>query len=160
MNIYKVLVSLKLLSGLLLLTPAQARRREYVIEEINENDIHIKDLNLPEDFDVENRQPFRLTGPTQFKAGEVIGYDGQLSKITAQSLTDIGEIEKEESKTEKIDPELVNAIGMLDTGKEGDFSESGKPELKALKNLLNRKINAAERDAAFEEFKKMQGING
>ena len=154
MNIYKVLVTLTLLSGLLLLTPAQARRREYVIKKVNEEEININDLNFPEDFDIENKQLYRLTGKTQFKVGEIIGFDGELSKTTVQNLTNIKEIESEEN--EKIDPELVNAIGMLDPNKEGDFSESGKPELKLLKDFLKRKITAAERDAAFEEFKKQQ----
>lgn len=48
--------------------------------------------------------------------------------------------------------ELVGAIEKLDTENEDHFTESGIPEVAALKELVGGKVTAAERDAAWKAY--------
>ncbi len=51
---------------------------------------------------------------------------------------------------------LVDAIGLLKPDDESHFTKGGKPEIKALEALIGGSVTAAERDAAWEEFKASQ----
>ncbi len=51
---------------------------------------------------------------------------------------------------------LVDAIGLLNPDDESHFTKGGKPEIKALEALIGGSVTAAERDAAWEEFKASQ----
>jgi len=46
---------------------------------------------------------------------------------------------------------IVDAIGDLD---EGDFGKDGKPSVRAIEDILDRNVSAADRDAAWIEFKR------
>lgn len=58
-----------LYTGLLVLNADQVRRRKHLIEHV-ENDV------------------FMIVKPVNFKVGEIIGYDGELSKALAMQLCD------------------------------------------------------------------------
>lgn len=50
----------------------------------------------------------------------------------------------------------IQAIGTLDPKVKGHFTEDGKPEVAALKDLIDDKVTDAERDEAWEHVKKLK----
>ena len=83
MKTYTIHRAVTLISGLLKLTPGQVKSRTH--------NLKAKDKGL-----------FEIVNPVCFKAGEVIGYDGLLSKDTAE----IKEIIKPEKQTLKLDKDV------------------------------------------------------
>lgn len=71
MKSYKILSPVILREGVVRLTEEQARGREQILESVKDKNDH-----------------YRITGPNQFKAGQEIGYDGEIPKAFA------GEIEE------------------------------------------------------------------
>lgn len=56
--------------------------------------------------------------------------------------------------------ELVEAIGLLEPGNETHWTAGGVPEVSALKKLVDRKVTAGERDAAWAIFQEQNNLNG
>ncbi len=51
-----------------------------------------------------------------------------------------------------LEDEIVQAIGMLDPDSEDDWTQAGKPEVRALETVLSKDITAQQRDQAWERF--------
>lgn len=60
---------------------------------------------------------------------------------------------------EPADPleDLVDVIAALDSEDPAHYTEGGKPDARVLSDLVNRRVSAAERDAAFARFKARGG---
>ncbi|MDH5426421.1 MAG: hypothetical protein OEY29_15650 [Gammaproteobacteria bacterium] len=50
--------------------------------------------------------------------------------------------------------ELVDAVRALDPENKDDFTESGMPEVAAIKELVEGQVTADERDQAWEEYQR------
>lgn len=48
--------------------------------------------------------------------------------------------------------DIVQAIGLLNPDEDGQFTQGGKPEVKALEELLGQDISAAQRDEAWTKY--------
>jgi hypothetical protein len=140
MKTYKMLAPVTLRSGTVRLTKEQAKGRGYKLAPIKSKQDH-----------------YTLTAPNQFKADEVIGYDGDIPKIHAALVVDVEKI-KPTTTAKPIDPQnVIDIIDVLDAlDRDKDFTEGGKPEVKAIEALLDRNVTAAERDAAWAEYQKTQ----
>lgn len=49
----------------------------------------------------------------------------------------------------------IQAIDSLDSNNKDDFTESGKPDVNALKHLVDNDVTAAERDVAWDHYQKL-----
>lgn len=67
MNIYQVATAITLHTGILGLTPAQAASRRAALTDLGEG-------------------LYQIQQPVQFKAGEVIAYDGPMTKAMASQI--------------------------------------------------------------------------
>lgn len=156
MNIFQITSPATLRDGLLILNDDQARRRKHLLVK---QSAKVKSFKLDADelaFITPKKGElavYKLIGDTMFKAGERIGYDGELNKAMAALLKPVTEVEETaEDEAEDIDVALVNAIAELEPGNSAHFTTQGKPELKILAGLLKRKVTGKERDAAFAYF--------
>ena len=167
MNIFMSTAVVNVQPGYVVLNKDQANRRNHILVKVD--DTSIDDLDLSEE-ELKHITPsddknaiavYKLIGATQFKRGEVFGYDGDLNKALTQHLVPAAEIE-EQLEQEKADDiivaeDVVEAIGQLEVGNAAHFSNNtNKPEIKVLSGLLNRKVTGKERDAAYEVFCKRQ----
>lgn len=62
-----------------------------------------------------------------------------------------GKVPKD-SKIDDRESDIIEAIGMLKEGKKEHWTQGGKPEVKALEEILGHDITAKERDEAFDKF--------
>lgn len=69
MKNYKILSPVVLREGVVHLTEEQARGREHITEPVKDKKDH-----------------YHITGPNQFKAGQEIGYDGEIPKAFAGAI--------------------------------------------------------------------------
>lgn len=154
MNIFQITSPAKLHEGLLILNEDQARRRNHLLVK---QSAKVKSFKLDADelaFITPEKGElavYKLIGDTMFKAGERIGYDGELNKAMAALLKPVSEVENataEALEEAEPDPTLVMAIAELDPNNSAHFNTHGKPELKILEGLLKRKVTGKERDAA------------
>jgi len=163
MNIYLVTGVLNIHSGLLLLNNDQANRRNHVLVKQSTKVPSLKLSDEEQQFlkegDDNPLAVYKLIGSTQFKIGEKIGYDGELNKATSTMLTLVVEVvDQQESQEQEpvVDEALVNAIVELDPENPAHFANNGKPEIKVLAGLLDRKVSGKERDDAFKVFNQRQ----
>lgn len=75
MKDYEMLAPVTLHEGHVRLTAKQAKGRAHKLEKVEGK----KDV-------------YRITGPNQFKAGQVIGYDGEIPKAVASDVVDPAEV--------------------------------------------------------------------
>jgi hypothetical protein len=160
MNIFLSTEIVKVQPGYVVLNSDQARRRNHVLVKvdvkIDEFDLSAAELKmLSPDGENDEFKVYKLIEVTNFKKGEVFGYDGYLNKALVQKLLGAAEaveaIEQENSKQPEIADDLYQAIMLMDTTNAAHFSQSsGKPELKILKGLMSRKVKGKERDAAWK----------
>ena len=78
---------------------------------------------------------------------------GEINKTMGETLLNVEDLPDEEPDKEQApEQDLIDAIGKLDSDNPAHFNpNSGKPELKVLKELLDRKVTGAECDAAWEQ---------
>ena len=69
MHRYTTIAPITLHTGIVELTPEQAAPRLYQLNDLGEG-------------------LYEITGPVQFKAGETIGYDGDINKALMERLTE------------------------------------------------------------------------
>ncbi|MCF8491363.1 MAG: hypothetical protein K9H18_19530 [Rhodospirillum sp.] len=55
-------------------------------------------------------------------------------------------------KDDRPPDDLIAAIGKLDRANPAHFTKGGKPETKALEDVVERQVTATERDAAWDAF--------
>lgn len=77
MHNYKLLTTLTLRDGVVRLTQAQIKGRAHKLEAVAGK----KDI-------------YRITGENQFKAGQEIGYEGELPKVIAELIADATEAKR------------------------------------------------------------------
>lgn len=150
MNIFSVMQTITLATGYLLLNDNQYKRRKHKLVKVEDG---VNELNLTDSefkfLKPENESNklgcYVLLGSTQFKAGEKLGYDGEIPKIMA-TMVEFSNETKDESN---YDEELVAAIGLLDKDNPEHWTRSRKPEVSILAGLLDRKVTAKQRDVAF-----------
>jgi hypothetical protein len=51
-----------------------------------------------------------------------------------------------------LEDEIVQAIAMLDPDTEDDWTQAGKPDVRALETVIGKDITAQQRDKAWERF--------
>jgi len=79
MNTYEIINPITLHSGIVKLSDEQAKHRLHKLEAIKGKSGH-----------------YKITGPNQFKAGEVIGYDGDIPKGAANDMEELSAKRKAE----------------------------------------------------------------
>jgi len=160
MNIFKIIKALALHTGILLLTASQAKPRKNVL---NKLPTLVKTLKLSADdlalltgnnADTELAL-YELTGQTQFKIGECIGYSGDINKLQATFLQTAAEAlappptapVKTAAKPDAApDPELVALMAHITPEQ---LNAKGVPDKAAVIALLGRKVSAADIAAAW-----------
>lgn len=157
MKEYKAKAVISLHAGKVALTPEQVAPRMHALEEEKKKGVYtIKDT-------------------IHFKAGEVFGYDGDIPKVLSDKVGSpddkdeesvkiipmdrafldehhpdlVAEIKAEGVAEEIREQDIMEAIEMLDAGNPEHFTDAGLPQVKAIEELLNDNISAAERDAAY-----------
>ena len=82
----------------------------------------------------------------------------EVSAEDAEILVNSGKaewIEGEDPATPVTQAEIIAAIGKLDQGNPDHFTQGGKPQVKAIEEILGgRQISAGDRDAALAEMSK------
>jgi len=81
--------------------------------------------------------------------------DGQYADMTEEAEV---EAEDEELSNDFIE-DIVEAIALLEEGNEEHWTTIGRPEVKALKAILDRKVTAADRDAAWLVYQEKEKGN-
>lgn len=165
MNIFKVITGLTIHSGLLLLTAKQAAPRRHVLDaqpvRLKAFKFKAADITLMGVEKTDNLGMYEVIGTTQFKAGEVIGYAGDVNKTLLELLAPAGDEPKPAQKTDDdeqknadkaaLHAEIITAIGQLDTANPEHF-ENGKPLREAVSKVIGKKIKAADIEAAWAAF--------
>lgn len=166
MNIYTVVKTLTLTAGLLLLTAKQAQPRRHVLVaqpvrfkafKVKKSDIELMGVEKSDELGI-----YEVTGTTQFKVGEVIGYVGDANKQLLQFIAPAGEKAEQEKQasdnggksevdTGVLYAEIRQAIAKLDKNNPEHYA-GDKPLRAAVINVLGKKIKAADLDAAFAGF--------
>lgn len=160
MNIYKSIAGVVLAAGMVVLSKGQARDRNHLLVKTDDsiNSLNLSDAELELLEGAEGLAVYKLIGKTQFKSGEVFGYDGELNKALAKNMMPAEQAVVEvktaaEESEEEIDEALVAAIGELDQENAAHFNKNnGKPELAVLKGLLKRNVTGKERDDAWSFY--------
>lgn len=98
MKTYQIIKPVTLTSGVVRLTEEQARARAHKLEAVKGK----KGL-------------YRITGPNQFKAGQEIGYEGELPKTLAVDMADADA--KKVGKEQKVDAEAAKAKAEAEAAK-------------------------------------------
>lgn len=130
MNEYNVLATVRIGDGRLMLSDRQAETRTHRLKATAEENV------------------YEIVKPVEFKAGEIIGYDGTIPRNIADKLTNTATEQPGQSVTEL----LLQAIAGLDPNDEEQWTKAGKPEVLALRAAMNMDITAAERDRAWEQY--------
>lgn len=92
--------------------------------------------------------------------------EGQQLKATVEAERKAAKAaaKKTENKEPELDPakveKVVEAIGLLDPQKADHYTEAGVPECRALADLVEDPVSAAERDAAFDLYLQRHAENG
>jgi len=128
--------ALRIHSGVLALSGEQASSRRHALKEI--------DAGL-----------FQVVSSVEFKLGEVFGHDGDLPKSMASQVKTPGEKpakpkgkkkKKGDQSSVEVTPEaFAEAVAKLDEETPGNFTQDGRPDIKALKDL-GIVVNASQRD--------------
>ena len=171
MKIYLAIAVTLLASGVVLVLPHQQKRRSHLLNELDLDNLNVEEMGLTDE-DVEPMlAPFsadlddiiacQITSPIQFKAGELFGYDGEVTKAMHYMKPVSDESEKSEDQEEQEDEFdearmvlLLEAIDKLDEGNEDHWTNSGLPEVAALKEITGGSVTGAGRDAAWAEYNK------
>jgi len=143
MKTYEMIGLVTLHSGIVKLTDKQAKGRAHKLEPVDGK----KGL-------------YRLIGPNQFKAGQVIGYDGEIPKVHAHLAEDAAKSEGKKSRAggNKHVPsldEFREAFGKLDPGNEDHRTKDGLPDVKALESVGGLKVTSKQRDKLWSELVKV-----
>ena len=98
---------------------------------------------------------YEVKNTIEFKAGEVFGYDGELPKAERMNI-DSGADSGKKKETPPLNMDnVIDIIDVIDDlDQEKDFTSCGKPDVKALEALLDRKLTAAERDEAWKQYQE------
>lgn len=166
MNIFKVIAGLTIHSGLLLLTAKQAHPRRHVLaaqpERFKAFKFKAADLKLMGVEKADDLGMYEVTGTTQFKVGEVIGFAGDVNKQLLEFLAPAGD-EPEPAKNTQADntdaaekqaalhAAIFTAIGQLDPSNPEHFA-NGKPVRDAVSKIVGKKFKATDLDAAFADY--------
>jgi len=70
---------------------------------------------------------------------------------------DVSKKQPDSALSEERLTQYVEAISLLDPENEEHFTQSGKPEVDNLKELIDKDVTAAERDLAWEAYQSMPG---
>lgn len=155
MRIYKTTRVVNVNQGHVLLSDEQAGRRKHLLVKtggLGSVKLTNAELDLLGD---RNYSVYRVIKSIQFKVGEVIGCDGELTKAQADELMPaaaaIDQIAAESAIDVPQDAELIDAILSLESDNPAHFSATtGKPDLSVLSGLLDRKVSGKERDEAWQ----------
>lgn len=111
-------------------------------------------LHLLNEVDVE-QGIYKLKADAEFKRGEEFGYKGELPKGLASVMVDPAEIEEDAGADEADDKiqRICDAIAILDPDDPDQFTNAGLPQVDALEEVMGEDITAAERDAAWAQYK-------
>ncbi|MDI6808255.1 MAG: hypothetical protein QME66_04640 [Candidatus Eisenbacteria bacterium] len=107
MNQFKVLTALTLRTGVLGLSPEQADARSHCLKSVGRGRFEIKD-------------------PVQFKAGEEIGFDGEISHALAECLEPLGKENDADSENASISPDMEAAAGLRQSAKDKNKGKGKK----------------------------------
>lgn len=174
MKVYKTIGILDFSWGLFLLTEHQAAARAHALKQVD--DVDLEDLEIDPEalllFDedsIDGLGLYETLRPVQFKVGEVFGYAGQLDAVRRELLQPaaVTPVADETVETDD-DPSdealqhdafiirLQGVIGELEDNNPDHWTESGKPEVKALKAKTGEKVSAADRDEAWAAYRKQR----
>ena len=170
MKIYLATAVTLLASGVVLVLPHQQQRRSHLLNELDLDDLNVEEMDItdediapmlaPFNADIDDIIACQITSPIQFKAGELFGYDGEVTKAMHYMMPVSNESEKAEEQEEPEDFDaarmalLLDAINSLEEGNEAHWTNSGLPEVAALKEITGGTVSGAERDAAWAEYNK------
>lgn len=159
MKIYNIIKALFITTGILLLTAAQAKPRANVLKKL---DTKLKSLKLSAEElafitrgnDAADLAVYELTGATNFKVGERIGYMGELNKAQAMHLQTAAAAlapapaEKPASPPAPAepDPELIALMAQVTPDM---LNDKGTPDKAKVNELAGRKYKAADIEAAW-----------
>jgi len=143
MKRFKTLAPVTLHAGIVQLSEDQAKGRDHKLEEVKPG-------------------LYKITGPNQFKAGQEIGYDGEIPKALAHLVESPDSKDKAPAKVKKggkgkgqavtLD-QFRAAVAKLDPTNDDHRTAAGKPDVKALKGV-GVKVTAAQRDDLWRQLEE------